>query len=50
MQRPNATEWAKAMEEEVDQLHNNDTWTLVSRNEIEPDHGTLGGKWVYKVK
>lgn len=42
--------WAKAMKEELDQLHKNDTWILVPRSEIEPGHRPLGGKWVYKVK
>lgn len=50
MQGPNATEWAKAMKEELDQLHKNDTWILVPRSKIEPGHRPLGGKWVYKVK
>lgn len=50
MQGPHAVEWAKAMEEELDQLHKNGTWTLVHRDEMEPGHRSLGGKWVYKVK
>ena len=50
MQGPNATEWARAMKEELDQLQKNDTWILVPRSEIEPGHQPLGGKWVYKVK
>ena len=50
MQGPNSTEWARAMEEELDQLRKNDTWILVPRSEIEPGHRPLGGKWVYKVK
>lgn len=50
MQGPHAAEWAKAMEEELDQLHKNETWTLVHRDEMEAGHKALGGKWVYKVK
>ncbi len=44
MQGPNATEWAKAMEEELDQLQKNNIWVLVPRSEIEPGHRPLGGK------
>lgn len=36
--------------EELDQLQKNDTWTLISRDKIEPGHRPLGGKWVYKIK
>lgn len=50
MQGPNATEWAKAMKEELDQLHKNNTWILILRSEIEPGYWQLRGKWVYKVK
>ena len=50
MQGPNAAEWAKAMEEELDQLRKNETWELVHKNDIEPGHRPLGGKWVYKIK
>lgn len=41
MQGPNAAEWARAMEEELGQLH---------KDEMEPGHRPLGGKWVYKIK
>lgn len=44
MQGPNSTEWAKAMEEELDQLRRNETWDLVHRNNVEPGHRPLGGK------
>lgn len=50
MQGPNAPQWAQAMTEELDQLHKNNTWKLVHKDEIEPGHCPLGGKWVYKVK
>lgn len=50
MQGPNSTECAKAMKEELDQLHKNDTWTLMPKDEIEPGHRPLGGKWVYKIE
>lgn len=50
MQGPNAPQWAQAMTEELDQLHKNNTWELVHKDEIERGHRPLGGKWVYKVK
>ena len=50
MEGPNSTQWAWAMEEELDQLRKNDTWILVPKSEIKPGHRPLGGKWVYKVK
>ena len=50
MQGPNAPQWAQAIEEELDQLNKNKTWILTPKNEIQPGHRALGGKWVYKVK
>lgn len=50
MQGPNAVQWAKAIEEELDQLHKNKTWTLVPKDDIEPGHRPVGSKWVYKLK
>lgn len=50
MQGPYATHWARAMEEELDQLHKNEMWTLMHRHKMEKGHKALGGKWVYKVK
>ncbi len=50
MQGPQTAEWARAMEEELDQLHKNETWTLVHRDEMEAGHRALGGIWVYEVK
>ena len=38
------------MEEELDQLHKNETWTLVLKNKIEPGYCLLRGKWVFKLK
>ena len=38
------------MEEKLDQLHKNETWTLVPKNKIKPGHRPLEGKWVYKLK
>ena len=50
MQGPNASQWVQAMTEKLDQLHKNDTWTLVPKDKIEPGHRLLERKWVYKVK
>ncbi len=50
IQDPNAAEWARAMEEELDQLEKNNTWELVHKADIQPGHRALGGKWVYKIK
>lgn len=50
MQCPNAPLWAQAMEEKLDQLCKNETWVLVPKDEIQPGHQALGGKWFYKVK
>lgn len=47
MQGPNATQWANAMEEELDQLRKTKTWELIPASEMEPGHRALGGKWVY---
>lgn len=44
IQGPNATEWAKAIKEGLDQLRKNNTWVLVPRSEIEPGHYPLRGK------
>ncbi len=50
MQGPNATQWARAMEEELDQLRKNKTWKLIPVSKIEPSHRALGERWVYRVK
>ena len=50
MQGLNAAKWAKAKKEKLDQLCKNKTWELVYKNNIEPGHWPLGGKWVYKIK
>lgn len=50
IQGPNATQWAKAMKEELDQLHKNKIWELIPASEMKPGHQALGGKWVYKIK
>lgn len=50
MQGPNAAEWAKAIEEELNQLEKNNTWELFHKSDVQPGHRPLGGKWVYKIK
>lgn len=50
MQVPDATQWAKAMEEELDQLCKNKTWELIPASQMETRHCVFRGKWVYQVK
>lgn len=38
------------MNEELDQLEKNNTWTLFRKDRILSGHRPLGGNWVYKVK
>ena len=40
-------DWSKAMEEEIEQIEKNKTWTLVPRLD---DKNVIGTKWVYKNK
>ena len=44
IQGPNATQWAKAIEEKLDQLHKNETWTLIPASGMKPGYQALGGK------
>jgi hypothetical protein len=39
--------WKKAMEEEVDSIINNKTWSL---EELPTSHRAIGLKWVFKLK
>lgn len=50
MQGPHAAQWSQAMREKLDSLHENNTWTLIPKEEMQAGHRALGGKWVYKVK
>lgn len=50
MQGPHTSQWAQATKEELDSLHENNTWTLVSNGGMESGHQPLEGRWVYKVK
>lgn len=40
-------DWSKAMEEEIEQIEKNKTWTLVPRPK---DKNVIGTKWVYRNK
>ncbi len=44
MQGPNATQWAKAIEEKLDQLRKNKNWELILASEIELGHRAVGEK------
>ena len=39
--------WVKAMDEELDQIENNDTWELAPRTH---DKNVIGTKWIFKNK
>jgi hypothetical protein len=41
------TEWKKAVDEEIQSIESNNTWTLTNLPE---DRKTIGSKWVFKVK
>ena len=43
-------QWEKAMEDEYDSLLENNTWILVSEDEIPADRQILSGKWVFRIK
>lgn len=44
---PQSQEWQKAMQAEVDELQNQNTWSLT---ELPHDKTPLKGRWVYKIK
>ena len=39
--------WKAAMQEEIDSIHSNNTWTLV---DLPPNKKAISSRWVYKVK
>lgn len=47
MSRKDANKWCKGMEEEMNSLYKNKTWTLVSRPNGQK---VIGNKWIYKMK
>ncbi|XP_076894024.1 uncharacterized protein LOC143546196 [Bidens hawaiensis] len=46
-QAKNDVEWVNAMNEEMEALHRNNTWTLV---DLPEGRKPIGCKWVYKIK
>lgn len=47
MKCPEKELWVKAMEQELDSIHNHQTWTEV---DLPKDRVAIGSKWVYKIK
>lgn len=47
MESPQADQWGTAMEEEMDSLMNNETWTLTN---LPPGRQAIENRWVYKFK
>jgi len=47
MSRSDAEQWQKAMEDEMQSIHDNKTWTLT---DLPPGRRCIGTKWVYKIK
>lgn len=47
MRANNSKEWVKAMDEEIQSLNDNKTFTLTT---VPKDKKTVGGKWVYSIK
>lgn len=43
----NSINWVSAMDEEIENLRENDTWELVN---LPPDKTCIGCKWTYKTK
>ena len=50
LSRPDQVEWRKAAEKEYKSLLDNETWTLVPRNEVPSDRKVIEGKWVLTTK
>ena len=47
LNRPDASLWMTAMQEEMEALHRNKTWELVP---LPQGRKAIGNKWVYKIK
>jgi hypothetical protein len=43
----NSSKWIEAMDDEIQSLRENDTWTLV---DLPHDRQALGGRWIFKTK
>ena len=50
MKGPHSESWSRSMDNEHNSLLENETWTLVITEDMEPNHTALSGKWVYKLK
>ena len=50
MKGPHSESWSRSMDNEHNSLLENETWTLVRTEDMEPNHTALSGKWVYKLK
>ena len=50
MKRPDAAQWKEATDKEVACIHKNDTYDLVSREDLPGNANILGNTWVFKVK
>lgn len=42
-----SSQWLKAMHEEIESLHKNQTWELIKKPESKK---TVGSKWIFKLK
>jgi hypothetical protein len=47
LRRPDSKEWLKSMEDEMQSIQDNDTWTLC---DLPPGRKCIGTKWVFKTK
>ena len=47
MNSSDASQWMATMQEEIEVLHKNKTWELVS---LPQERKPIGNKWVYKIK
>ena len=50
MKGSHSESWSRSMDNEHNSLLENETWTLVRTEDMEPNHTSLSGKWVYKLK
>ena len=50
MKGPHSESWSRSMDNEHNSLLENETWTPVRTEDMEPNHTALSGKWVYKLK
>ena len=48
MKSPDSDRWISAMQQELDTLHYNNTWSVVPLPRS--DRNIVGSKWIYKIK